>query len=146
MTTAMRPGKYSWMKIAHIMTEAPLALNPSATVGDAHELMFAHNIRQIPIVNGKKLVGIVTDRDIRSFVGDDLDPERREKALSTPVRDVMTSEPITLSPDAGLQKALELFIDSKVGGIPVIDKSAGLLGIVTYIDLLRCFLNRIEED
>jgi CBS domain-containing protein len=41
---------------------------------------------------------------------------------------------------------VELLIEEKIGGIPVVDEAEGLVGIVTYIDLLRCFLNRIQED
>jgi CBS domain-containing protein len=58
----------------------------------------------------------------------------------------MTTEPLTLSPDDELQDALELLIEQKVGGIPVLDEAEGLVGIVTYVDLLRCFLNRLQEE
>ena len=58
----------------------------------------------------------------------------------------MTTGPITLSPDDGLQEAVELLIDEKIGGIPVVDEVEGLVGIVTYVDALRCFLNRLQED
>jgi CBS domain-containing protein len=58
----------------------------------------------------------------------------------------MTAEPITVSPDDDLQEAVELMIDEKIGGIPVVDEAEGLVGIVTYVDLLRCLLNRLQED
>lgn len=58
----------------------------------------------------------------------------------------MTTEPLTLSPDDDLQEAVELLIDEKIGGIPVVDEVEGLMGIVTYLDVLRCFLNRLQED
>jgi CBS domain-containing protein len=100
------------------------------------------------VVNGRELVGIITDRDIRSFLSASLlyTPEAREKALMTPVADVMTTEPITLSPDDDLSEAVELLIDEKIGGIPVVDETEGLIGIVTYVDVLRCFLNRLQEE
>ncbi len=93
-------------------------------------------------------MGIVTDRDIRSFLSGwrTESQEEREEALSTKVRDIMTTGPITLSPDDGLQEAVELLIDEKIGGIPVVDEVEGLVGIVTYVDALRCFLNRLQED
>jgi acetoin utilization protein AcuB len=110
--------------------------------------MSENNIRQIPVVNGRDLLGIVTDRDLRSFLSGSLlgDPEARERALRMPVRDVMTTEPIFISPNDDLEEAVELLIEEKIGGIPVVDETEGLVGIVTYIDLLRCFLNRIRED
>jgi CBS domain-containing protein len=58
----------------------------------------------------------------------------------------MTTEPITLSSDDDLQEAVELLIDEKIGGIPVVDEAEGLVGIVTHVDVLRCFLNRLQEE
>jgi CBS domain-containing protein len=136
------------MKVADVMTKEPLTIAAAETVGQADELMSENNIRQIPVVNGRDLLGIVTDRDLRSFLSGSLlgDPEAREQALRTPVRDVMTTEPIFVSPNDNLEEAVELLIEEKIGGIPVVDEAEGLVGIVTYIDLLRCFLNRIQED
>jgi CBS domain-containing protein len=130
------------------MTKDPLCVTPSENIGEADELMSVNNFRQLPVVEGRELVGILTDRDIRSFLSATTlaAPEEREKALRTAVRDVMTTEPLTLSPDDELQEALELLIEQKVGGIPVLDEAEGLVGIVTYVDLLRCFLNRLQEE
>jgi CBS domain-containing protein len=141
-------GKYNWMKVVDIMTRDPLSVGPAETVGQADELMAENKIRQLPVVNGRELVGIITDRDIRSSLSASLlyTPEAREKALMTPVADVMTTEPLTLSPDDDLSEAVELLIDEKIGGIPVVDKTEGLIGIVTYVDVLRCFLNRLQEE
>jgi CBS domain-containing protein len=141
-------GKYNWMKVVDIMTRDPLSVGPAETVGQADELMAENKIRQLPVVNDRELVGIITDRDIRSSLSASLlyTPEAREKALMTPVADVMTTEPLTLSPDDDLSEAVELLIDEKIGGIPVVDKTEGLIGIVTYVDVLRCFLNRLQEE
>jgi acetoin utilization protein AcuB len=141
-------GKYNWMKVVDIMTRNPLSVGPAETVGQADELMAENKIRQLPVVNGRELVGIITDRDIRSSLSASLlyTPEAREKALMTPVADVMTTEPLTLSPDDDLSEAVELLIDEKIGGIPVVDETEGLIGIVTYVDVLRCFLNRLQEE
>ena len=136
------------MKVIDVMTKEPLTIAPGETIGQAGELMSENNIRQIPVVNGRDLVGIVTDRDIRSFLSSSLlgDPEARERALRATVRDVMTTAPIFVSPNDDLEEAVELLIEEKIGGIPVVDEAEGLVGIVTYIDLLRCFLNRMQED
>jgi CBS domain-containing protein len=72
--------------------------------------------------------------------------EAREEALNTKVREIMTTEPMTVSSDDDLQEAIELMIDEKIGGIPVVDEAEGLVGIVTYVDILRCFLNRLQEE
>lgn len=141
-------GVYDWMKIVDVMTPNPLLVSPDESVGHVDELMYENKIRHLPVADGSALLGIITDRDIGSFLSNSLllNPGAREKALGTPVRELMTSEPITLSPDDELQEALELLIDEKIGGIPVVDEAAGLVGIVTYVDLLKCFLNRLQEE
>ena len=146
MTAAV--GKYGWMRVVDVMTKDPLIVTPSETIAQADELMAVNRIRQLPVVKTGELVGIITDRDIRSFLsGPFLSvPEAREKALHTPIAEVMTFDPLTLSPDDDLQEAVELLINEKIGGIPVVDEAEGIVGIVTYVDVLRCFLNRLQEE
>jgi acetoin utilization protein AcuB len=130
------------------MTREPLTVTATETIGEADDLMSQNKILQLPVVKGKELVGIITDRDIRSFLSGSLlaSPDQREMALKTRIREIMTSDPITVSPDDDLEEAVELLIEEKVGGIPVVDEAAGLVGIVTFVDVLRCFLNRLQEE
>jgi acetoin utilization protein AcuB len=141
-------GKYNSMKVVDVMTKDPLTVTATETIGQAEELMNTNKIRQLPVVQGKELLGIVTDRDIRSFLSGSLleSPGTREKTLDTKVREIMTTEPMTVSPEDDLQEAVELLIEEKIGGIPVVDETEGLVGIVTYVDVLRCFLNRLQEE
>jgi acetoin utilization protein AcuB len=139
---------YGWMKVVDVMTSNPLMVRPDETVGQAEDLMTENTIRQLPVVDNGALLGIVTDRDVRSFLSDTLfsDPEARERARHTRVREVMTTEPLTLSPEDELADAVELLVEQKVGGVPVVDEAQGVIGIVTYVDVLRCFLNRLREE
>jgi len=141
-------GRYAMMKVADVMTRDPLTVSPAETIGQAEEIMTDNRFRQLPVVQDGDLVGIVTDRDVRSFLSGSLltNPEAREKALNTKVREIMTTEPLTLSPEDELQEAVELFIEEKIGGMPVVDETEGLVGIVTYVDLLRCFLTWLQEE
>jgi CBS domain-containing protein len=59
---------------------------------------------------------------------------------------MMTAKSLTLSPENDLREAVELLIEEKIGGIPVVDETEGLVGIVTYVDVLRCFLDRLEDE
>ena len=135
-------------KVIDVMTANPLTVKASESVGVADELMAEHNIRQIPVIEGKELVGIITDRDIRAFLSDALltGAERHDKALGTAVGDIMTREPLYLSPDDDLAEAVELLVEQKFGAIPVLDQAEGLVGIVSYVDVLRCFLDRLREE
>jgi len=135
------------MKVVDVMTKDPLTVTPSETIGQADELMVGNKIRQLPVVEDNELVGIVTDRDIRSFLSASPlnEPDEREAAFNVKIRRIMTTDPITVSPDDDLAEAVELLIEQKIGGIPVVDEAEGLVGIVTYVDVLRCFLNRLRE-
>ena len=62
-------AKYNWMKVVDVMTKDPLTIGPSETVGEAEELMAENGIRQLPVVKNSDLIGIITDRDVRSFLG-----------------------------------------------------------------------------
>jgi acetoin utilization protein AcuB len=59
---------------------------------------------------------------------------------------MMNAKSLTLSPENDLREAVELLIEEKIGGIPVVDETEGLVGIVTYVDVLRCFLDRLEDE
>ena len=136
------------MKVVDLMTIDPLTVTTAETVGKADELMAENNIRQIPVVNGRDLIGIVTDRDVRAYLSDALlaDPNARERALKTAVGDIMTTEPLSIAPDDDLKDAIEMLIEQKFGAIPVVDGAEGLVGIVSYVDVLRCFLDRLREE
>ena len=141
-------ARYNRIKVVDVMTKNPLVMTPAETIGQADELMTENRIRQLPVVDEGALLGIITDRDIRSFLAQSalVEPEERAKVLGTNVREIMTAEPLTLAPDDDLREAIELLIEEKIGGIPVVDQAEGLVGIVTYVDVLRCFLNRLEEE
>jgi len=136
------------MKVINVMTPDPVSVEQSNTVLQAEEIMREQNFRQLPVIKDKELIGIITDRDIRSFLGSDSfnTLEEQERAKTTKVASVMSDKPIILSPDDDLRDAVELLIDEKVGGIPVVDEKEGLVGIVTYVDALRCFLERLDEE
>jgi acetoin utilization protein AcuB len=130
------------MSVADVMTPEPVTLRPSDTIGQAEDIMDEQGFRQIPIVSGKELVGILTDRDIRSFLSGRLfgAPEERERAMKTKIATVMTTKPVSVEADDDLSDAVELLIEGKMGGIPVVDEEQGLVGIVTYIDVLKKYL------
>ena len=138
---------YNWMKVVDVMTKNPLIMTANESIGEADRLMVENGIRQLPVVDGSALLGIITDRDIRSYLANSLlDESTRNKALQTPVREIMTTEPLTLAPDDDLRDAVELLIEEKIGGVPVVDEAEGVVGIVTYVDILRCFLHRLDQE
>ena len=135
------------MKVADVMTTDPVSIAPEDSIQQALDIMDQENIRQLPVTNEKELIGIITDRDIRSFLGGRSLSylEEQEVAIKTKIASVMTDKPITLSPDDDLQEAVEILLEEKVGGIPIVDTAVGLMGIITYVDVLRCFLEQLKD-
>lgn len=146
--TAAAKKKYLGLKVSDVMTENPLTVEPSDSLEEVEELMEEHRIRQLPVVEGRELVGIITDRDLRPFLRDRYlgKPQDQQRAMGTKVATVMSAKPVTLSPSDELREAVEILLEEKIGGIPVVDEDEGLVGIVTYIDVLRSLLELLQED
>src|SRR5258706_13497118 len=129
------------MVIEDVMSRSVVTLKPEQTLRDAIDLLRSKHIRHLPVVEAGKLVGIVSDRDVKrttpSLVGGIERDEYDEALDATKVSRFMTRDPITVSPRTGLKAAVAIFIERKVGALPVIGPDGALAGIVTEIDLLR---------
>jgi acetoin utilization protein AcuB len=127
------------------MTRKVITVDQEAGILDAQELMTVNKIRHLPITDSNQLlIGVVTDRDIRSALPHEFykDPQSAKEKISTlKVRDIMTRDPITISPTYTIQDALLLIQNSKVGALPVVDDNKRLTGIISVRDLLRAFIN-----
>ena len=124
-------------------------MNREQTLRDAWEMMRIHRIRQIPVVDGATLIGIVTDRDVRRALPslfNKRDEAEFDRILdNTPVERVMTKEPFAIRPEDSLRKALDLMLEHKIGGVPVVEDSR-LVGILTETDFLRLLRDRLLDD
>ncbi|MCC7381586.1 MAG: CBS domain-containing protein [Deltaproteobacteria bacterium] len=140
------------MNAKQVMTEDPVTLLPNAKLRDALEILQTLEIRHLPVVTPDNvLVGMISDRDIRqiSLPYTLPDPERRPGAsvLDTPITDLMNSNPITAGPEAGLRELVDLMLEHRIGALPVVEEgSSDLLGIVSYVDLLRALRDELEID
>ena len=118
--------------IRDLMTKNPSTIEPDRTVADAAKLMRDEDAGIIPIVDGQKLVGTTTDRDIAiRIVAEGKDPQ------STKVSDVMTSRLVTVDPDQDLDEALRLMAKHQVRRLPVVEEDGKLVGIVAQADIAK---------
>ena len=115
--------------VAQWMTAAPTVVAPNDTLAAARKLMDEGDFRSLPVVGARQLVGIITDRDLRSSVRD---PEKKI------VDQVMIQEVISVAPDASIFKTSRLLADRKIGSVPVLDNGK-IVGIISTPDLLRDF-------
>lgn len=132
------------MHIRELMTGALITVRPDASVFDAHELMARDRIRHLLVTDdGGQLLGIVTDRDIRSNLPSPATSlsvwEINHLLMALTVDKVMTQAVITVGPDREAREAGRLMLDHKIGAVPVVD-GGRLVGIVTETDLLRAFV------
>jgi len=119
-----------------IMSRSPVTVTPDASLGEARHLLAEHRIRRLPVMNGRRLVGIVSDRDVRSAsVSHD----------HTPVAQIMTHNVITATSHMRVDEAARIMLDGRFGGLPVVD-GGELTGIVTETDLLRALIDVLETE
>jgi len=141
------------MFIDKYMSKDVVTVGQDFGILEARELMVKHRIRHLPVVEADNtLIGIVSDRDMRSIMPSQLlatQEYEKEKGLimDVKVRDVMTKNPVTISPMDTLEDALLLMQKMRVGAFPVVDSQKKLQGIVSIRDLMRTFINMlgIEE-
>ena len=135
------------MFVSRSMTRRVVTVDPHTSVFEAQELMSQHRVRHLPVVEeGDKLIGIVSDRDIRSALPfhcfkDGISAEEKGKLEGLKVKDIMTREVFTISPGFTIQDALLMIQNAKVGALPVVDEEGRLKGILSVRDLLRAFIN-----
>ncbi len=120
------------MTIRRKMSHKPITISPDKTVLDALDVMKINSIRHLPVVDGKKFVGFVSEFDLR---------EVRLLPLSEDilVRDVMVKDPVTISPEESLEDAARLIFKHKIGGLPVLENGK-LVGVLTSKDILAAFI------
>ena len=133
------------MFVSRSMTRNVITVDQEACILDAQELMAENKIRHLPVIDkNQQLIGIVTDRDIRSALPYRFyeEPQSvREKICALKVKDIMTKDPLSISPTYTIQDALLLIQNAKVGALPVVDDDHCLKGIISVRDLLRAFIN-----
>ncbi len=129
------------------MTHKVITVDENADIAEAQEKMTRHQIRHLPVVGEDNLLlGIVTDRDIRSALPSSRltaadSEEQRKRLTEIKIKDIMTKNPFTISPADTIQDALLLIQNKRVGALPVVDDHGRLKGILSVRDLLRAVIN-----
>jgi acetoin utilization protein AcuB len=131
------------------MAAPAVTITSGATVHEAIDLMKGRKIRHLPVVEEDgRLVGILTDRDLRQMIFDPSVQERLGEAAellkTRTVREVMTWGVVTVRPETGIRQAARLMYEQKVGALPVVDHGR-VVGILTERDVLRAFERLVRE-
>ena len=129
------------------MTPDPITIAPTTTLPEANRLMKECNIRRLPIVENGRLVGIVTLGDVREAspsTATSLSIYELNYLLSRlTVGQIMTHDPISITPDTSIEAAARLMLEHKIGSLPVVDGTR-VVGIITESDIFRLLVTEGE--
>jgi CBS domain-containing protein len=134
-----------------LMTPNPSTVAPQASIAEAWDLMRELDVRHIPVVEHDALVGMLSDRDIGRFDVARLLTEKGADALrrqlARPVIEFMSTDVVAAEPETSVSDLVTLFLEHKIGAIPIVTPDARrIVGIVSYIDVLRVLQDVLEED
>ncbi len=123
-----------------LMTADVVTVHSETSLAAALGIMQENNIRHLPVVEDERLVGMLSDRDLRGLglglVVDMESLERLESKLGATVGSVMSSNLLTITEVTDVGEIIDLFVDEQVGAVPVVE-GQNLVGIVSYVDVLR---------
>jgi acetoin utilization protein AcuB len=135
------------LTVNDLMTAVPNTVTPETSLRNIIGVMKAGGYRQIPVLDRGKLVGIVTDRDVRLVMNSPLGIQSKphhEQLLNTEtVESIMTRDPVTVTPDTPAYHAAEMLSMYKFGALPVVDEGT-LVGIITVTDFLDYFTQNMS--
>jgi acetoin utilization protein AcuB len=133
-----------------IMTEDVTTVAETVTLAEALELMEEHGFRHLPVVRGQEVVGMLSDRDLRgygvSLVTDMESLDALKARLGQPIAQAMSADVITVTRDADVREIIDVLIEEKISAVPVVGDRNQLVGIVSYIDVLRVLRDQVEQE
>lgn len=119
------------MLVGNRMTSEPITVEPEDLLSRATHKMQAGGFRRLPVVSGGKLVGVVTDRDVRGYRG---------HLEQTTVNAAMSEGPLVVAPQTTLEEAAAIMLEQRIGGLPVVQDGL-LVGVISISDIVRAFLD-----
>ncbi len=133
------------MLVKEWMAKDPIVIDENTSIMKATQMMKEHGIRRIPVVRDGKLIGIISDRDIKEAApskATSLDVHELYYLLSEiKVKDIMTPDPITLKENDSVEKAAVIMLENRISGIPVVDDEDHVIGVITQTDVFKVMIS-----
>jgi acetoin utilization protein AcuB len=137
------------MKVKEIMVKEVATLDVNDELSLANDIMRLGRIRHLPVVDGAKLVGIISERDLfRSSLAQALGyatEDTRDVMKRLRIKDIMVTKVLTVSPEDGVCRAVRLMVDKKIGCLPVVE-GGRLVGLLTETDVLVQYLKECGAE
>lgn len=125
-------------KISKYMTTSPITIGKDQTLAFAHKMLREHRFRHLPVLDGGRLVGMISDRDLHLIETlKDVDPQR------VTVEDAMTPDPYAVAPDAALDEVVGEMAEKKYGSAVVVDNHK-VVGVFTTVDAMSAFAELLQ--
>lgn len=121
------------------MTSMPHVVGPDATLPDARKVMENFQIRHLPIVEGRRIIGLISDRDLKMAMGTSGD-----QAHDVKVRDLCRADPYVVDPRAPLREVADTMAQCQYGSV-MVAQNGQLVGILTRYDICRALSKIISE-
>lgn len=132
------------MLVRNWMTTNVISVSPDTSLLKVGKILRDNNIRRVPVTDDSRVVGIISDRDVRDASpskATTLDMYEMNYLLAEiKAKDIMTSHPYTINPTDSVEQAAMLMIDKKIGGLPVVDDGLRLQGIITEQDVFKALV------
>ncbi len=133
------------MLVREWMTPDVITVDENTSMMKALHIMKENRIRRLPVLSRGKLVGIVSDRDLKEASpskATTLDVHELYYLLAEiKVKEIMTKNPITIRPEETVERAAVIMLENKISGMPVVNSQGELVGIITQSDIFRAFVN-----
>ena len=133
------------MLVKNWMSDKVITVDENDSMQDAMKLLKEHAIRMLPVMKEGELVGIVTDRDLKRASASDatsLEIHELLYLISTiKVKNIMTTDPITVPPDFTVEETAEVLLNHKINGVPVVDGDKRVVGVITETDLFKVLIS-----
>ncbi len=137
------------MLVREFMTTELTTLQEKDTLLDAAMVFVRSTLRHLPVLRDKRLVGVITERDVKRFAPgllSGVSSEQYNKVMeTTPISRVMTRDLLTVSPEQSIFEAASILHSKRIGCLPVVEKNGDLAGIITTTDMMG-LLVRLTKD
>ena len=132
------------------MTSDVVTITPNTSLSAAHRLMTDNNIRRLPVVKKKRLVGMVTRGDVRGAEPSEASTlsiwEINYLLAHLKIKSIMSPDPLTVSPSTTIEDAADVMLQHKVSGLPVVNNKGNIVGIITESDIFRLVVASWRQD
>jgi acetoin utilization protein AcuB len=133
------------MLVKNWMSKPAITIDIDAFMNDAIKLLKNHNIKMLPVMEKGRLVGIVTDRDLKRASASDATTLEIHELLylisKIKIKEIMTKKPITVPEDYTVEETAEVLLKHNISGVPVVDQHHNVVGTITQNDIFRILIS-----